>query len=161
MLMFYLPKEKIEMPSEKSSENSVETPKIQNEPPETKNYKYLNIAMGLKYSDDMEDIFKSILEIFCDMKDENKEKIQKAFEAEDWKNYTVFVHALKSTALSVGGEQLGELAKNLEMSGKVITDVNSSESDKKTAEEYIKAHHYDAMEIYEKLTEEGKQYLNE
>lgn len=161
MLMFYLPKEKIEMPSEKSPENSVETPKIQNEPPETKNYKYLNIAMGLKYSDDMEDIFKSILEIFCDMKDENKEKIQKAFEAEDWKNYTVFVHALKSTALSVGGERLGELAKNLEMSGKVITDVNSSESDKKTAEEYIKAHHYEAMEIYEKLTEEGKRYLNE
>lgn len=157
MLLDYLPKEKVDH----TEKDVVETPPpVKNEPPKAK-YQYLNVEVGLKYSDDMEDIFKSIVEIFCDMKDENKEKIQKAFKNSDWKNYTVFVHALKSTSFSVGGEQLGELAKNLEMSGKVITNSESSESEKTDAENYIKNHHAEAMEIYEKLVEEGKQYLEE
>ena len=154
MLLEYLPKEKVE---EVSIDNAEMT--IQNEQPQT-SYEHMNIAMGLEYSMG-EDMFKSVVEIFCDLKDGNKEKIQKAFDSKDWKNYTIFVHALKSTALSIGGEKCSKLAKELEMAGNVLKNSNSSESDKHEAEEYVKSHHAEAMELYDKLVEEGKRYIHE
>ncbi len=153
MLLEYLPKEKLKG----SSENIVEvtTP---NESSQT-DYKYMNIAKGLEYSTG-EDMFRGVLELFCNLKDKNKDKIQKAFEDADWKNYTVFVHSLKSTARSIGGEQVGKIARELEMAGNVLRNNNSSEADKHDAENFIKSHHAEAMELYDKLVEEGKRYLN-
>ena len=153
MLLEYLPAEKIE-----ASATNIGAA-IENKPPQA-DYKYMNIAMGLKYSDGMEDLFKSVVEIFCGLKDDKKGKIQKAFESGNWKDYTIFVHALKSTALSIGGEQTAKIAKELEMAGNVLRDVNASESDKRDAETFIKAHHAEAMELYDKLAEEGSRYLN-
>ena len=155
MLLSYLPKEKV---AEISSDN-VEAA-IQSDPPPT-SYKHMNIATGLEYSGGMEDMFRSVLEIFCTLKDENKAKIQNAFEQRNWKNYTIFVHSLKSTSLSVGGEKCSALAKELEKAGNVLKNSNSSESDKHKAEEYIKSHHAEVMELYEELVEENKRYLNE
>lgn len=155
MLLKYLPEEKIEEPS-----GDNEKILTQNEQPKEK-YKYLNISTGLKYADDMEDLFKSVLEMFCNRKNANKEKIQKTFESGDWKNYTIFIHSLKSTSFSVGGEQLGELAKKLEAAGSVLKDDDTAESEKKEAEEFIRAHNAEAMKLYDKLAEEGKIYLEE
>ena len=146
MLLEYLPAEKVVATS--------------NVNPSQTDYKYMNIDMGLKYSDGMEDLFRSVVEIFCNLKDDKKEKIQRAFESGNWKDYTIFVHALKSTALSIGGEQTAKIAKELEMAGNVLRDVNSTESDKREAESFIKAHHAEAMELYDKLVEEGNRYLN-
>ena len=154
MLLEYLPKEKVE----EASKNNAEVA-IQKEPPQA-SYKHMNIDMGLEYSGGMEDLFRSVIEIFCSLRDENKEKIQKAFDTGNWKNYTIFVHALKSTSLSIGGEKCSELAKELEKAGNVLKNKNSSESDKHEAEEYIKSHHAEAMEFYDELVEEGKRYLN-
>ena len=155
MLLEYLPTEKVE---------GISTDKVA-APSSNENlsagYKYLNVDMGLKYSDGMEDMFMEILEIFCELKDENKEKIQAAFDSGDWKNYTVFVHALKSTSLQIGGEKVSELAKQLEKAGKILIDDKASESDKFNAENYIKSHHAEVMELYDKLVDEGKRYLNE
>ena len=147
MLIKYLPKEKLAT----SQNNSDETSQA--------DYKFLNVEMGLTYSGGMMDMFISVLEIFCNMKDENKEKIQNAFDKGDWKNYTIFVHSLKSTSLSIGGEQLGQIAKELEAAGKILTDTDSSDADKLDAENFIKSHHADAMKIYDKLVEEGNLYL--
>lgn len=152
MLLEYLPKEKV---AEVSTDNVDVS--VSNEQSE-KNYKYINIAKGLEYSTGIE-MFKSVLEMFCSLKDKNKEKIQKAFDSGDWKNYTVFVHALKSTALSIGGEQTGEAAKKLEAAGNILRNNKSSESEKHEAEVYIKTHHAEAMELYDKLVEECKRYL--
>ena len=154
MLLEYLPEEKIDINSKKSVETTIQGGQAQT------SYKYLNIATGLEYSNGEKDMFKSVLEMFCNIKDEKKRKIQKAFESGDWKNYTIFVHGLKSTALSIGGEQIGNLAKELETAGNVLRSGKSSESDKRTAEEYIKSHHAEAMELYDKLVEEAKSYLN-
>ena len=106
-------------------------------------------------------MLKNFIEIFCSLKDGNKEKIQKALDSENWNNYTIFLHALKSTSLSIGGEQTSNLAKKLEAEGDILRDNDSSESDKQKAEAYIKIHHDEAMELYDKLVEEGRRYLNE
>ena len=154
MLLDYLPKEKVETSEEKIK---VE----QNILPVGTNYEYLDIAAGLKYCSDMEDLFRDAVEIFCNLKEKNKEKIQKAFESENWKNYAVFVHALKSTSLQIGGEKLSNIAKKLETAGKILIADNSSESDKNEAESYIKSNHFAMIEIYDLLVEECKRCLNE
>ena len=40
-----------------------------------------------------------------------------AYEDENWKDYTSYVHSLKSTSRTIGARQLSELAKKLEDAG--------------------------------------------
>ena len=164
MLMDYLPIEKIKAPDstqQVADSNKQAAGSIQQTEDSTEEYKYLNIDLGLQYSAGMEDMYRNILEMFCKLKDDKKAKIQEAFEDKDWDSYTTFVHALKSTSLSIGGEQTSELAKQLEESGKILIAKSTSELDKHEAEEYIAAHHDEAMELYDKLVEEGRKYLGE
>ena len=164
MLMEYLPVEKLKSPPEVDNVQQVahSNRRAANSIQEGngEKYKYLNTAMGLQYSAGMEDMYHNILEMFCKLKDDKKAKIQEAFDTGDWDNYTTFVHALKSTSLSIGGEQTSEAAKQLEMSGKILIAGASSELDKHEAEEYIKSHHDEAMRLYDNLVEEGRLYLN-
>ena len=146
MLADYLPPEKLE-------KNNGEVP-IQNEK-SVESYQYLNVELGMEYSAGMEDMYREILQMFCESVNEKKSKIQAAFDSSDWKNYTIYVHALKSNSLSIGGEKCSEAAKQLEHAGKLIT----SKTDIQQGEEYIKAHHAEAMELYDKLVEEGRIWL--
>ena len=163
MLMEYLPKALLQSPPETSEEtiNVIEKPKVQEKvQPLQNNYPLLNVQLGLQYSAGMEDMYRNVLEMFCRLKDEKKAKIQEAFNSKNWDDYTTFVHALKSTSLSIGGEKTSALAKQLEESGKILIAKSISELDKKQAEEFITTHHAEAMELYDKLAEEGRKYLN-
>ena len=148
-----MPAEKIEKPLENNSEPSKQNKTF------PANYKNINIEIGLQYSAGMEEVYKNILETFCRLKDEKKTAMQTAFESEDWKNYTIFVHALKSTSLQIGGEKLSAAAKELEMSGKVITAEITSEAEKQEAKEYIKNHHAEVMQMYDEVAIDAGQVI--
>ena len=152
MLIQYLPQEKIQSPT---ANQPVET--SSNEKPA--GYEYLNVELGLSYSGDMPDMYRSILEMFCNLKDGKQAALQKSFDEADWKNYTIQIHALKSTALSIGGEKTSELAKQLELAGKSITAADTSEQEKQQSLEFIKANHAAAMNLYDKLAENCEEYL--
>ena len=152
ILVQYLPSEKVHEPPAKISEAKAPAPV-----PAT--FKYLNTELGLQYSGDMLDMYREMLEMFCNLKADKQAALQKSFDAEDWKNYTIQIHALKSTALSIGGEQLSEAAKQLELSGKKITADNASELEKQQGVEFIKANHPAAMTLYDELATECKKYL--
>ena len=180
MLMEYLPIEKLHAPdstdskaqddeavntdsqwTEESSESDPQQNEelIENTSQEKADYKYLNVELGLQYSAGMEDMYRNILEMFCNLKDDKKAKLQEAFDKEDWNNYTTFVHALKSTSLSIGGEKTSGVAKDLEMAGKMCISEVTSELEKHEGAEYIKEHHAEAMELYDALVEDGRRYL--
>ena len=144
----YLPSEKIISAEKISSE--VEVKKVSAQ-------KNLNVELGLEYSAGMQDMYKEILKTFCKQKDEKQRKMQTALDGGDWKNYTVYVHALKSNALQIGGEKLSAAAKELEMAGKKITSTTISEIEKQQATEYIKANHAEVMKMYDALVEEAAQ----
>lgn len=78
----------------------------------------LDLEKGLKYCAGMEEMYVEMLQMFCDLSEEKMNVIQKAYDEQNWKDYVVFVHALKSTSLSIGGCRLSELAKELEFAGK-------------------------------------------
>ena len=109
----------------------------------------------------MVDMYKEILLTFADLKPDKQQKIQAAFDTGDWKNYTIQVHSLKSTALSIGGEKTSVAAKKLETAGKILTAAQSTDLEKQQSVEYITQHHADAMKLYDQLADEATRLANE
>lgn len=62
--------------------------------------------------------FKSVLKIFYDSIDSKSQEISGYYESGDYENYTIKVHALKSSARLIGAMELSKGAEALEMAGK-------------------------------------------
>lgn len=95
-------------------------------PPDT-----FNEQRGVIYCGGLEN-YLEILRLISRKGQADYNEIGRAYEKRDWPNYTILVHALKSTMRSVGVEKLSDMAKELEMAGK------------RGNEEYISRNH-DAM----------------
>ena len=108
----------------------------------------LDSEMGLKYCAGMEEMYVEMLQMFCDMSQEKMQAIQEAYDKRNWKDYVVFVHALKSTSLGIGGGILSDMAKELELAGKA-DEVNT-----------ILAKHEELLKLYKATVEEAKRYLS-
>lgn len=149
MLSKYIPEEKIhtgavEVPQENTS-GTVENEKASEE---TQEYRLLDIELGMQYCGESDEMYREILQMFCDLKEGSKKELEECFGAEDWKNYTIHIHALKSTSLSIGGKTLSKLSAELEQAGK---DEQIS---------FIKENHGKAMELYDKTAMEAEKYIN-
>lgn len=88
-----------------------------------------------------EESFRSVVQIFYDSYNAKSEEIRGYYDSEDWENYTIKVHALKSSSRLVGALSLGNDAEALEMAGK------SRNID------FIKAHHDSLLDSYRTLWE--------
>ena len=138
-LLAYLPKEKIEEVTgeelesgeEKAAEN-VEIPEILSP---LRGQDWINLSLGIKNSGDL-DAYLPLLKIFYASMDETADEIESYYVSENWKNYTIKVHALKSSARLIGATGFGEEAQLLENAGK------SGDM------EYIRAHHADFITKY-------------
>lgn len=65
-----------------------------------------------------EDSFKMVLDIFYKSINDKYNELEKYFGSEDWNNYTIKVHALKSSAKLIGAMDFSDEALALEMAGK-------------------------------------------
>ncbi len=83
----------------------------------------INREVGITNIGGNEQDYREIVKTFYEIGAEKQRELKDAYEREDWNNYAIFVHALKSTALSIGAEKLSELAKYQEVAAKV-RDVN-------------------------------------
>ena len=110
--------------------------------------------LGMQYCGDMEEMFQEFVKMFCERKEETFEKIRTAYETENWDDYTTHVHALKSTALSVGGRTLSEAAKALEMAGHVCCEGPESEKEKQIA--FIRENHEKTLALDDAYCEEAE-----
>lgn len=77
----------------------------------------LDISKGIMYCGN-EDNYLEILVSQRDSGEDIMNEIQSLFEKEDWKNYTIAVHGIKSSMMSIGAVALSEKAKSLEFAGK-------------------------------------------
>jgi len=106
----------------------------------------INVELGLSYCLDDEDIYREILEEYV-----NSEKISELNEfyaAKDWKNYQIRIHAVKSTSLTIGAEELSAMALALETACK-----EGRESD-------ILANHDECMIFYKNVLDTVTNALN-
>ncbi len=81
------------------------------------NIEGIDYQTGLENSGSAES-FAVVLKLFYEAIDEKAEEIQKFYDAEDWKNYTIKVHALKSSARLIGALSVSDEARELETAGK-------------------------------------------
>ena len=118
---------------------------------------YINTELGLQYCMNSMEFYKEMLEMYCDEYEDRAAKLTEALKAEDWEIYTVTVHALKSTSLNIGGEQISKAAKELEAAGKALRA--SEQMDESRT--FIMEHHDIAMQLYGATVEEAKKILIE
>ncbi len=101
----------------------------------------INVKMGLDYCCGEEEFYDEMLQMFSSQYEEKKNEIIAFYDVDNWADYAAKVHALKSTSLTIGAEELSAYAKELELAGK-RGDV-----------EYIREHHPALLRMYEEVCE--------
>ncbi|MCM1213599.1 MAG: ATP-binding protein [Lachnospiraceae bacterium] len=146
MLMKYLPEDKIEQAQEPGSRVAGEAPRTgtalqadsafsmaalrewKEAAPE------LDVLAGLAYNLEDRDFYLEMLRMFTEQ--DKTAELERYYEERDWGRYHVTMHALKSTAQSIGLTRLSEEARQLEYAAK-RKDV-----------EYIRLFHGEVMRFY-------------
>lgn len=97
----------------------------------------LDTKLGLEYCCSDEGFYRNVIMTY--LGNQKQDALMKCYQEEDWENYRILVHALKSTSLSIGAAGLSEQAKALEMAAK---EENIS---------YIQENHGKVMADYQNL----------
>lgn len=86
---------------------------------------FLDKRVGLEYCCNSEAFFQEMLVSY--LKADKRSALEESYQKEDWEQYRILVHALKSTSLSIGAIKLSEDAKALEVAAKEnrIEDIKS------------------------------------
>ena len=129
-----LPKEKIvmkQMPVKADVPKSEQTDDIDN-------IEGLDVKQGIRYCNGR-NAYINVLQACCRDYNNTAALARESFEKQDWKNYTIAVHGLKSALFSIGATKISEMAKALEMAGK------------ENRISYIEDHHHELMAEYESL----------
>ncbi len=100
----------------------------------------INVKMGLDYCCGEEEFYLEMLRMFHSQSAAKEEEIISLYETANWTDYAVKVHALKSTSLTVGAEELSAHAKTLELAGKQ-GDIG-----------YIRENHARLLRMYEEVS---------
>ena len=99
----------------------------------------INVKQGIAYCGGKLEDYLEVVHIYYTTGIDKIVDIQKFYEQKDWKNYSILVHAVKSTSQGIGAGELSEMAKDLERAGKSAD------------EDFISGHHQAMMEEYERV----------
>ncbi len=146
-LVKYLPVEKVSIHQEEATEE-VSREEITG---------LIDYSRGLQYCADSIEVYAEIMKMFCMSLEKKRNELQQCIEEQDWNQYIIKIHALKSNALNIGAKKLADSCLELEMAGKKIRlGENVSEQI-----EFIKNNHSIAMQLYEETVIVAEKYLKE
>ena len=120
MVQSYLPEEKIEIVDPnavKDEESEAENEEALSVIEKIAEIKGIDAEKGIELAGG-QDVYEVICHNFHDTADTRISMLREAYDAKDIKNYTIQVHALKSTARLVGAYELSERAWQLEQAGR-------------------------------------------
>ncbi len=128
-LIKYLPKDKVEItrveegaaPADEEREEESAYPEYLDE------LEKINVNEGLKNCGSV-DSYLSILKVYYESAEMTRDNIETAYNTKNIKDYTSYVHSLKSTSRTIGATELSKLSEMLEKAG--------NEHDVDTIEEY-------------------------
>ncbi len=96
----------------------------------TENYSNVDLSYLESIADGDKDIIKELVEIFLDQMPEFTDGFSESLQRQDWIKIAAIAHKAKSSVISMGMEQLGNLdLKNLELIGKQLRIQELKESD--------------------------------
>lgn len=108
---------------------------------------YLNVSMGMQYCGNSAEVYLEMLTMFCNSMEEKRKKLDESLEAEEFDQYIIHIHALKSASLSIGGKIVSREAAELEKAGK------------QGKYDIIREKHKQVMHLYELTAAEAEKYL--
>ena len=103
---------------------------------------------GLRFCQGDRDLYRTVLEDFLQNAAEKMPHLRMYYEAGDWNNYRIQVHALKSSARTIGAQALSETAETLEKAS-MAEDADT-----------IRKIHGRMTEQYRSVTDALEQYLH-
>ena len=106
---------------------------------------FLDARAGASYFAGSEAIYREVLKSYALGK--LRDEIVEYYEKEDWKNYGVKVHALKTTSLNIGAVELSEFAKALENA------LRNGDTD------FVRSQHENILKEYDELLEKLREVL--
>lgn len=139
MLIKFLPAEKVMIYSESDSE------KYQSENTDIPGF--LNAKAGISFCCGDVSFYKEVLRGF--VHSGITERLGKYYSARDWENYSVCIHSIMGTALSIGAEELAS---------KTFAIKNALKNDNIS---YVKEHHKSYYDSCKKLIDRISEYLGE
>ena len=150
------PQETKNAPTEGRAQNVQNTQNAQNESTETavesEELPVLDRALGLQYCGGDQGFYRELAGMFADTYPKKRQQIEETFSVRNWNDYTTYVHALKSSSLSLGGKRLSEAARKLEAQGKRIAQGDEEAE----ALDYIRAHHEELLSLYEEFSAKAR-----
>ena len=115
---------------------------------ETPTSQLIDRELGMKYCNNMEAIYHQILDMFSKQSTDKIARLDEDLATGNWDDYRIKIHALKSTALTIGCRSLNQMAKDQEQAAKDYLAEDSSPSQKQQALDYLQQHHADIMDLY-------------
>ena len=106
-----------------------------------------DLARGRKRYMDDEEFYREILNMMIES--EADVELEQYFEASDYENYRIKVHAVKTNLAGIGAMGASDMAKQLELAIKTDNDVA-----------YVQEHHAEFIVILRQVFEEIKEYLS-
>lgn len=139
MILKYLPtdiviKEEIKEVKEQPKEDTTDIP---TDAPIMERLNFLDTAKGLAYCGESEELYIQIISSYINSP--RYQELESYYKAEDWDNYRIQVHALKSTSLTIGAVEFSNMAKKMELAAR--------EGDN----DFIKSNHDKLMSEYMEL----------
>ncbi|RKM62186.1 EAL domain-containing protein [Butyrivibrio sp. CB08] len=117
-LIKYLPKDKVEitMSDEDESAKAAQSTDDEKIPDYLMNLEKVDVTEGLKNCGSV-DSYLSILKVYYESADMTRDNIETAYDTKNIKDYTSYVHSLKSTSRTIGAKELSKLSEMLEKAG--------------------------------------------
>jgi HPt (histidine-containing phosphotransfer) domain-containing protein len=125
MMIKYLPKEKVELiteasPSRRLADLTAQDPGVTSEDATIPSFLLeipeIDVATGVKNTGSNED-YLTALHIFAESIEDNIAQVQRFYSRDDWDDFTIRVHAIKSSARIIGAAEISGMAKDLESYG--------------------------------------------
>ena len=110
---------------------------------------------GMVFFGNNERLYLDVVKMFVSISSEKRDELLRAYEEKDWKNYTIYVHALKSSSKNIGANALYDFARRMEAAG----HQTENEKNREISEKFIDANHEKLIHLYMDTVEQANKLL--
>lgn len=116
ILLEFIPKNKISYVD--ASVVEVSSPVMEEQEAETDILQHMDVTLGMKNCGGTLDDYYQVMDVVLKYGEKRLTKLRRLVQEKDYVNYTIDVHALKSTAANIGATELSQMALSHEQAGK-------------------------------------------
>ncbi len=118
MLLKYLPEELVFFKEEETVKELEQTGVDQNLEETSKRQAFIDQAAGLPYCGNDKEMYQEILLAYYEQGQQYLRELKQLYQQQQWENYAIIAHAIKSTSLTIGAAGVSSQAKQQELAAK-------------------------------------------